>query len=119
MNYEKTGLRLDIDNNKDREFNTIFSITEERAKFLDKKVLMAKQIIGIEHDMVKGIDYFMSECLHPNEAAYCWLRLGQKCDCSMMAKVSVLGGSSGIGGLLDLLSKMEKGNPGRSDDSED
>lgn len=111
MNYDKTGLRLDVDpTNKDIQFAEVFGITEERAAYLDKRVLMAKQIIAIEEDVQRGIYYFMSECLHPNEAAYCWLRVGQKCNCSSMGKVSAFGGNihKGPGGstIIDILDNI-------------
>jgi hypothetical protein len=104
MNYESLGLRLDIDpENKEIEFRELFGITEERAAILDKKVLMAKSMIAIEGDVAAGIDYFLSECKHPNESHYAWLRLGQKCNCAGMAKVNVLGSSSGLGNFLNFI----------------
>ncbi len=111
MNYEKTGLRLDVDpTNNDIQFAEVFGITEERAAYLDKRVLMAKQIIAIEEDVQRGIDYFMSECVHANEAAYCWLRVGQKCDCPSMGKVAAFAssgsGPSLPGMIIEILGKM-------------
>lgn len=112
MNYEKLGLRLDIDPaNEKMEFREVFGITKERAEFLDKKVLLAKSMIAIEGDVASGLDYFLSQCKHVNESHYCWLRLGQKCECRVMSKVSVLGSKdSGIGGFLDMLFGNIKNN---------
>jgi hypothetical protein len=120
MKYEKTGLRLDVDpSNKDIMFSELFGITEERATFLDKRVSMAKQIIVIEDDAQRGIDYFMSECVHANEAAYCWLKVGQKCDCSSMRKVSAFAsdgsGPSLPGIIVEILSKMGGKGPTSKD----
>ncbi len=111
MNYDKTGLRLNIETlHEEQEFREIFGITEERAKVLDTKVMLAKQIISIEKNLQWGIGYFMDECIHPNEAAYCWLRVGQKCDCSSMGRVAAFAssgsGPSLPGMIIEILGKM-------------
>lgn len=123
MNYEKLGLRLNLDNNGN--WSELFGLDDARAEVLYKKVNMAIQIMAIEDDLPKAIAYFLDECSHPNESHYCWFKLGQKCDCSLNGKVSVLVGSSSIdvdgkgpGGILGAILKdiLGKDKPGDTKD---